>query len=400
MTVLVSILGLAVLILIHEAGHFFAALGVGMRPRGFSIGFGPAIAKLNRGGIDYAIRIIPLGGYVKIPGMAPPRASDVDVYLGAAIREAPELVGPSERLKRAVDTGDEEAARVELETFASLAADKGITSADRGVQDIGDALDPGAYWRKPVWRRIVMFAAGPLTNLAFAVLLFAIVLAVAGGKATTTVEEVFDGTPAKRMGLQAGDRIVSINGERVAPSDVTRLIRGSGGKPLAVVVVRDGETVTLGPIRAEAEDGGDVYRLGFQPAGEPLGIDESFREAVLLTGRITREIGVSLANIVHKQGRDQLASPVGIVKESSTAAKQGWEVWLGMVAFVSLSLALLNMLPLLPLDGGHIVFLIAEGIRGRAIKREIYERVSAVGIAIVLVLFLIGLSNDIGRLGS
>lgn len=402
MSILVSILGLAFLILIHEAGHFLAALAVGMRPRGFSIGFGPAIAKLHRNGIDYAIRIIPLGGYVKIPGMAPARASDVDVHLGGAVREAPELVGPSERLKRALDAGDEESARAELDTFAGLAADRGIASAERGVQEIGDALAPGAYWRKSVWRRIVMFAAGPGTNFAFAVVLFAVVFMTAGGKATTTVEAVLDDYPAQRMGLLPGDRIAEINGERVAPSDITRIISGSGGNKLTVVVVRDGETVTLGPVKPKLDDDGtrQVYRLGFQLAAEPLGGGESFKEAVVLTGRLTKEIGVSLSNIANKEGRDQIASPVGIVKESSTAADAGWASYLGVLAFISLSLALLNMLPLLPLDGGHIVFLTAEAIRGRAIRREIYERVSAVGIALVLILFFIGLSNDIDRLGS
>lgn len=404
MSIAVSILGLALLILIHEAGHFFAALAVGMKPRGFSIGFGPAIAKLNRNGIDYAIRAIPLGGYVRIPGMAPARASDVDVHLGSAVREAPELVGPSERLKRALDAGDEESARAELATFAELAADRGISGAEKGVQEIGDSLASDAYWRKSVWRRIVMFAAGPGTNLVFAVVLFALVFSVAGGKATTKVETVFDETPAKQIGLRAGDRIVEVGGVRIGePGQITEQISGSGGRPLTVVVVRDGKTVELGPVQpalVKSEAGRDVYRLGFQLAGQSLGAGESFQEAISLTGRLTKEIVVSLSNIVNKEGREQIASPVGIVKESSTAAEAGWESYLAVLAFISLSLALLNMLPLLPLDGGHIVFLTAEAIRGRAIKREIYERVSAVGIALVLVLFFIGLSNDVGRLGG
>jgi regulator of sigma E protease len=402
MNVMVSVLGLAFLILIHEAGHFFAALAVGMRPRGFSIGFGPAIAKLNRKGIDYAIRIVPLGGYVKIPGMTAPRPSDVDLYLARAVREAPELVGPSERLKRALDADDEEAARHELAALSELAAEQGVSSADRGLQEIGDALAPEAYWRRPVWRRITMFAAGPVTNLLFAMLLFAIVFMSAGGRVTTKVEAVFDGTPAQQMGLRSGDRITEINGERVAPPDITRLISGSDGKTLTVVVVRDGVPVTLGPTRAQQVDSGGqkIYRLGFQLAAEPLGAGASFKESVLLTGRLTGEIAKSLGNIVHKQGRDQIASPVGIVRESSNAAQRGWENYLAVLAFISLSLGLLNLLPLLPLDGGHIVFLTVEKIRGHAIKREVYERVSAVGIALVLLLFFVGLSNDLGGRGS
>ena len=120
----------------------------------------------------------------------------------------------------------------------------------------------------------------------------------------------------------------------------------------------------------------------------------------MLAVRLTGEIGKSLGNIVHEEGREQIASPIGIVDESSSAARQGWESYLAVLAFISLSLGLLNLLPLLPLDGGHIVFAMAEKIRGHAIRREIYERVSVVGIAVVLLLFFVGLTNDVGRLGG
>jgi regulator of sigma E protease len=113
---------------------------------------------------------------------------------------------------------------------------------------------------------------------------------------------------------------------------------------------------------------------------------------------VTRDIGSSLGRLVTGSGRDQISSPVGIVQGSSDAAKQGTESFLFVLGLISLSIALLNLLPLLPLDGGHIVFAIAEGIRGRSVRREIYERVSVVGIGLVLLLFVIGLSNDIGRL--
>ena len=99
-------------------------------------------------------------------------------------------------------------------------------------------------------------------------------------------------------------------------------------------------------------------------------------------------------------GRDEISSPVGIVQGSSQAVERGAESYLWVLGLISLSLALLNLLPLLPLDGGHIAFSLLEGIRGKAVAREVYERVSVVGIALVLLLFFIGLSNDIGRLGN
>ena len=125
MSIFVAILGLALLIFIHEVGHFGAALAVGMRPRGFSIGFGPPLAKIRRNDIDYAFRAVPLGGYVTIPGMTRPQESDVDAFFGGAIRDAPELVGPSERLKRALAASDFEQARVELDAFETAAGEGG-----------------------------------------------------------------------------------------------------------------------------------------------------------------------------------------------------------------------------------------------------------------------------------
>jgi regulator of sigma E protease len=403
MSIAVAILGLAFLIFIHEVGHFGAALAVGMRPRGFSIGFGPPIAKVRRNDIDYAFRAVPLGGYVTIPGMTRPQASDVDAFFGGAVREAPELVGPSERLKRALAAGDFEQAKVELDAFATAAESQdGANGIRRGLRHVGDSLSDDAYWRQPIWKRIVAIGAGPATNLVFAVLIFAIVLMSAGGKATTTVEEVFDGTPAQTVGLLAGDRILEIDGARVSPEQVTERIRGSEGGQLMLLVLRNGERVTLGPVRPELVEEGnlEVYRLGFQLGAEPLGAVESMQEAVTLTLRLTGEIGKSLANIINKEGREQIASPIGIVDESSSAVDRGWESYLAVLAFISLSLGLLNLLPLLPLDGGHIVFAVAEKIRGHAIRREIYERVSAVGIALVLLLFFVGLTNDVGRLGG
>jgi regulator of sigma E protease len=399
MSFAVAILGLALLIFIHELGHFGAALSVGMRPRGFSIGFGPPLVKVRRREIDYAVRMIPLGGYVTIPGMTRPQPSDVDVHFGGAVHRAPELVGPSERLKRALAAGDLAQSRTDLDAFAAKASEVGARGVDRGIKLIGDSLSDDAYWRQSTWRRVFPIAAGPATNFVFAILLFAFVLMSAGGAATTTVDRVFDGRPAQQIGLQPGDRILEIDGGRIAtPSEITDHISGSKGQPLTLVVHRQGGRVTLGPVRAKLDGG--VYRLGFQLRARPLGPLEAIRASVTLTGRLTAEIGKSLGNVVHKKGRDQIASPIGIVDESSSAARRGWESYLAVLAFISLSLALLNLLPLLPLDGGYIVFALAEKVRGHAIRREIYERVSAVGIALVLLLFFVGLSNDVGRLGG
>ena len=401
MTILLAIVGLGVLILVHELGHFVVSLVLGMRPRRFYIGFPPAIWKHTRNGIEYGVGAIPLGGFVKIPGMHRPSPADVDMGIGRALREAPALEGAAARLRGALAADDHAAARDSLRVLRELAAEQELSAStaaalEKGLDDLTDALGPTAYWRAPTWKRVAAIGAGPAANIVLALVLFTGLFMTSAGKATTTVQAVSNGTPAATAGLQAGDRIVSIDGAVVQAEDISHLISGSEGRMLTVVVVRDGRRVTLPATAARRTDG--TYRLGFMLSGEGLPPLDATREAFDLTGQVTRDIGSSLGRLVTGSGRDQISSPVGIVQGSSDAAKQGTESFLFVLGLISLSIALLNLLPLLPLDGGHIVFAIAEGIRGRSVRREIYERVSVVGIGLVLLLFVIGLSNDIGRL--
>jgi regulator of sigma E protease len=223
---------------------------------------------------------------------------------------------------------------------------------------------------------------------------------VGGGKATSTVGQVQAKTPAAEVGLRPGDQIVTINGATVGPSDIATAISSSKGAPLTVIVLRDGRYVPLGPVRPRVLEQGGDYRLGFRLRGEDLGLGASVWQSLKLTGIVTKEIGKSLGRLVHGEGRKDISSPVGITQTLDRSAGQGIQEYLWVLGLISLSLALMNMLPLLPLDGGHIAFSIIEGIRGRAVAREVYERVSVVGIALVLFLFVIGISNDVGRLGG
>ena len=401
MTILISIVGLGLLIFIHELGHFSASLALGMRPRKFYVGFPPAIAKRSHKGIQYGIGMVPLGGLVKIPGMHRPAPADVDRSLGRAVEEAPELESSVDRLRHALASGDHDAAREALARFSGIADGIEFTApvareVERGVTDMGDALGPDAYWRAATWRRVVAIVAGPAANIVFAVVIFAALYMTSGGKATTTVEGIRADTAAAAIGLTAGDRIVSINGKPMTGALIPRTISASAGKPLTLVVVRDGTRVTLGPRAADNDRG--VYRLGFLLSGEGLSPREATQESLATTGRVSQEIFTSLGNLVTGDGRKDIASPVGIVQGSSDAAKQSTNSFLWVLGLISLSIALLNLLPFLPLDGGHIVFAIIEGASGRTVARGIYERVSIVGIGLVLVLFVIGLTNDIGRL--
>jgi regulator of sigma E protease len=398
--IFVAILGLGLLVLIHEAGHFFSARAVGMSPRRFYIGFPPALVKVKRKGIEYGIGAIPLGGYVKIPGMHRPAPSDLETYFGPAKAEAPQLLGPMERLKRKFEEGDMEGARPLLTELEQALEEASVSSgarkaARRGLNELKDGLGSDAYWRQRTWKKVLVIFAGPGTNLLFAIIIFAALFVIGSGgyrlgfsmqTDAPVVQDVRADYPASTMGLKTGDRIVSINGEPVqSVSDVPALIGDSEGRPVTLVVRRDGETKSLRPTRPRAQ--------------EQLSIPQATWESLRLTAVITREIGASLARLV-QGSRKEVSSPVGIVEGSSEALERGTQTYLWVLGLLSLSLALLNLLPLLPLDGGHIAFSIVEGVRGRAVGREVYERVSAVGIALVLLLFFIGLSNDIGNFGN
>ncbi|MDQ3992588.1 MAG: site-2 protease family protein [Actinomycetota bacterium] len=403
MNIFIAIVGLAALVFVHELGHFLTALATGMRPRKFYVGFPPALLKVRRRGIEYGLGAIPLGGYVRIPGMHRPAPGDVDVHFASARAERPELTHPLERLKRALEEGEMRTAREELAGLPELVRLAKLSpaarrAAERGLRDLDDALGPDAYWRQRTWRRLAVIAAGPFTNVLLAVVLFATLYVVSSGgyrlgfrlesePTAAIVADVQAGEPAGRMGLRSGDRIVRVNDEPVDDfADVAPLIQDSEGDAVALTVVRDGRRVRLGPERPRAIDSYSVPAAAWR--------------SVRLTGLVTKEIFKSLGQLVTGEGREQIASPVGIVQGSSDALDEGAERYLWVLGLISLSLALLNLLPLLPLDGGHITFSIIEGIRGRSVGREIYERVSAIGIAIVLLLFFVGLSNDVGRLGE
>jgi regulator of sigma E protease len=405
-TILLAIAGLAFLILIHEAGHFFTALAVGMRPRRFYVGFPPALVKREHNGVEYGIGVVPLGGYVKIPGMHRPAASDLDTFFGAAVHEEPRLLPAVERVKRPLVKSDFEGARAALQGLEEAVEQANLTqgaqrSARRGLSELTDALGPDSYWRQRTWKRLVVIGAGPAANLVFAILLLALVYMIGiPSAASRRVDSVDPNTPAARAGLQPGDTIVGIN--RVGTpsfSDVRSAIQHSDGQPLVISVLRNGEVTykELKPVRPIKRSG--TYILGFRPSVvryKQYGPIAALGLAGRDTWLVTKAMGNWLVHVNSPANRKQISTPVGIVRTSSEAARSGYRDYLAILALISLSLALLNLLPLLPLDGGHIAFSIVEGMRGKAVSRVVYERVSMVGIALILFIYVIGISNDIG----
>ena len=383
----IAILGLAVLVLVHEAGHFFAARAVGMTPRKFYIGFGPPLVKHVRNGVEYGIAALPLGGYVKIPGMHRPAPGDLRQTLPPPERERlePEL----NELDAALERGDEPSA------LAVVARLKPQLPENRQLQELEWALAPDAYWRQPAAKKITVIGAGPGVNIVLAIVLFIAIFMLGQLHTTRTVDRVLPGHPAAAAGLQGGDRILRVAGHPVEPDTIAKTINATHGRPFTIVVARNGERVTLGPVRARLDQG--VYRVGFQIRGVP-GPGDSFPDAtwraIRVVGYVTSDTVRSLASLVTGHDTRNISSAVGIVRATSQAFRASLQDFLGTIGLISLAIALLNLLPVLPLDGGHILMSILERVRGKAFSQVAYMRYSAVGLTLFAFLLYLGLRND------
>jgi len=383
-----AIVGLALLILIHEAGHFFAARAVGMTPRKFYLGFGPPLVKVTRGKVEYGIGALPLGGYVKIPGMSRPSPGDLKATLPPEVRGAhgAELA----RLDAAIGRGDFADARAELELLRPLVGDT------RYVQELAWSLEPDAYWRQATWRRLVAIGAGPGINLLFAFVLFTCLFIISTTRSTNVIARVEAGSPAAAAGVHTGDKIVSVAGTAVKPDDIAHAIRGTGGRQFRLVVDRKGLRVVIGPTHARLADG--AYRIGIAIEGR-AGPGESpqaaAKDALSLSWAVTADTARGLAHLVTGRDTNHVSSSVGIVKAQSQAWRQGLRDFLSVLGLISLALALMNLIPVLPLDGGHILLALMEKVRGRTFAQSVYIRYSVVGLTLFAVLMYFGLRNDL-----
>jgi regulator of sigma E protease len=393
MSVGVAIFALAVLILFHEAGHFFAARAVGMRPRRFYLGFPPAILKTNRGGVEYGIGAIPLGGYVKIPGMH--RAAPGDLRNSLKPEEQEEHAEDLDELDHALERGDEDSAK---EILARL---EPAIGTNRMFAEHEGSLSDDAYWKQKTWKRIVVIGAGPAVNALIALILFTAVYMVGPGVVTRQIAAVSSGWPAAKAGLRAGDEIRTIAGHPVTPATLAKSINATGGRPFVMTVTRQGRRVPIGPLQARHSDG--VYRIGIQlqaRTGGGRSFPTSAWKSVTLSKDITTGTVSGIVGLFHAQGTHQISSTVGIVRDTAAAYRASTQDFLFVVGYISLALALLNLLPILPLDGGHIVMSILEGVRGRAFSQLAYLRFSAVGVTFFLFLLYLGLRNDLFSGGS
>jgi len=343
-----AFLGFAALVILHELGHFTAAKAVGMRVERFSLFFPPHWAKFKRGETEYTIGAIPLGGYVKISGMNP--AEEV----------------PPEHAHR-------------------------------------------AYFRQPVWKRIVVIAAGPFVNI---VLAFAIFAAVAMSDGTLKPPPVVGTVEAKSPAagqLRAGDVVVAVDGKRLSGSyddqvkTVGDTVDAHHGTPVAITVKRNGQPVTVTG-KTFYDKPNDRWRFGFAYDEKVSRVPVGPLKAAELSGStmwtVTSETVSHIAQIFVPEKRKEIGSVVGGYEQTRKAIEFSPRAAFLVLAFISLSLGIINLFPFLPLDGGHIFWAIAEKIRGRAIPFSVMERAGFIGFALVIGLFMIGLTNDIGRIAD
>jgi regulator of sigma E protease len=383
-----AIVGLALLVLIHEAGHFFASRAVGMTPRKFYLGFGPPLVKVQRGLVEYGIGAFPLGGYVKIPGMSRPSPGSLAQTLTPEQREAHAL--ELHAFDASVEREDWPAAGEQLEQLRAELADS------RYLQEVAWSLAPDAYWRQATWRRLVAIGAGPAVNLVFAFLLFTALFVVATERETNIVARVVTGSPAASAGLKAGDRVVRVAGAAVAPKEIPHVIQSTRGTPFRIVVLRHGRRTTLGPLRAKPTGG--TYRIGIGIQGR-TGPGESVpaaaKDSLLLAWSVTADTVTGLGHLATGRDTGNVSSSVGIVRAQQQAWRQGLRDFLSVLGLISLALGLMNLIPVLPLDGGHIVLALVEKVRGRTFTQGVYLRYSAIGLTLFAILMYFGLRNDL-----
>jgi regulator of sigma E protease len=330
---------------------------------------------------------------VKIPGMHRAAPGDLRSSLKPEQQEAHSA--ELDELDHALERGDEDEARAVL---ARLEPDLGT---NRMFSEHEGSLSSDAYWRQKTWKRIVVIGAGPAVNAAIALILFTAVFLVGPGIVTRQIQHVNAGWPAAVAGLRAGDQIRTIAGHSVKPETLAKSINATKGRPFTMTVVRSGKRLAIGPLSARKDQG--AYRIGITLHGRPGGgkpLPRSVWSSLLLTKEITTGTVSGLVGLFHAQGTHQVSSTVGIVRDTAAAYRASTQDFLLIVGYISLALALLNLLPILPLDGGHIVMSILEGLRGRAFSQLAYLRFSAVGLSLFLFLLYLGLRNDLFSGGS
>ena len=375
-TIVAAIFVFGLLVLVHELGHFMVAKLTGMRVDEFAIGFGPKLWSRKYGETLYAIRAVPLGGFNRIAGM------DYDII---------ERMG-NEAEEKADDGGRESGWR------------RYIPSVNReNVVMVPDDEGAGerAYFRRPIWARMLMVLAGSFMNFILPLFIFFGIFYFSG-VATPSPEPVIGAVmaekPAAMAGLMKGDRILAIDGSEVTKwDDISRSIQGAEGKPFKLTYQRDGEVRSTTLIPEEEPDSkrviigitssADIHQPGILEAAG-LAAQKVFFVLMAMVGALVQLVQGSV-------GAEALSGPVGIVQMTGEVANQGILPLLNFAAFLSLNLGLINLLPVPALDGGHCVMLVLEGLRGKPLGPKAMYYIQAAGVTLLVSLMIFTTFNDL-----
>jgi len=341
--VVAAVLGVSLLIVVHEAGHLFAARALGMKVERFSVGFGPVLLSLRRGGTEFAVSALPLGGYVKITGMAP--GEDVD---------------PS---------------------------------------------DPALYSNQAPWRRFLAILAGPALNYLSAVVLGTALLLGPGlgmPDPSAAVGRVLEGTPAEKAGLLAGDRVQSVAGQPVATwGELVAALQAHPGQEIPVGIERgEGTAARRLTLSLTPRDEGGVGRAGFEQHtlwAREAGPGAALGDALRRTNEIAWSQVAVFGKLFSGAKGTKLSGPIGIVQQLLRAAREGPAAFANLLWIISVVLAVLNLFPLPALDGGRLLFLAYEVVTRRPVDARVENAVHLVGFA-ALIALLVGVTvfGDLG----
>lgn len=351
---------LSVVVFVHEFGHFWVARRCGVRVETFSIGFGHEIFGWNdKHGTRWKVAWLPLGGYVKMFGDSDPTSAT-----------------PDEKVKV-------------------------MTPAEKRV----------AFFFKPVWQRMAIVFAGPASNYLFAILVLA-GLFIANGQPYTApvVDKVLAGSVAEKVGFMTGDRVVRIDDADIASfEDIRRIVSLNVGTPINVAIERDGQPMVIAatPEVVPMVDrfGGEhkLGRLGFSSSTmsyRELSVMAALGQSVIQTWNLTAGTLQSVGQmIMGMRGTEELGGPLRIAEMSGNVAKEGIPPLIWLMAVISINLGLINLFPIPLLDGGHLLFYLAEALRGKPLSERMQENSAKVGAALVLSLMVFATWNDLMHLG-
>lgn len=361
-TVVPFVFVLSTVIFFHEFGHFIVGRLCGVKVDAFSLGFGPELLHYtDRLGTRWRLGLLPLGGYVKFHGDAN----------GASMGDAEQLAA--------------------------------MPDAERAVSFAG----------QKVWKRAAIVVAGPLANFVLAIAIFTGIFYIHGrGVLAPQIEKVAPASAAQAAGFAPGDMVVSIGGTKIDSfEDMQRIVQTSSNKPLAFVVDRKGKEITLvaTPQRRELKTPFGTTRTGV------LGVEANtsganwhiqhygiVRSASLATGEtwfIIRQTGSYIGGLfTGRESTDQLSGPIRIAEVSGQMAKIGFAALLNLAAVLSISIGILNLVPIPLLDGGHLFYYAIEAVRGRALNEGVQQMGFKIGLTLVAGLMILATYNDILRL--